>query len=97
MKLTATTTAIILVAGLTESLLGILQVAGIAASGHSLYAATGTFYNPGPYGAFLGVVVPVALWCILTCGNRYMSWRQKGAQADNMAEGYSDAEAVTCR
>lgn len=72
MRLTVATTAIILVAGLTESLLGILQVAGIAESGHSLYAATGTFFNPGPYGAFLGVVVPVALWCMLTCGNRYM-------------------------
>lgn len=45
-----------------EAVLGILQSCGERVSNHALYAATGTFYNPGPYGGFLAVFLPVALY-----------------------------------
>ena len=40
---------------------GLLQMYGYVPSGHSLYALTGSFYNPGPYSGFLAMCMPVAL------------------------------------
>lgn len=54
-------TGILLAAGLYECGLGLAQLGGLAASGHTDYPATGTFYNPGPYCGFLGMLLPVAL------------------------------------
>ena len=36
-----------------SGLWGLLQVYGYEPSKHSLYALTGSFYNPGPYSGFL--------------------------------------------
>ncbi len=40
-----------------EAVLGLMQVFGSRASNHFLYACTGTFFNPGPFGGFLAVCV----------------------------------------
>ncbi len=47
--------------GAVEAVWGLLQLAGIAESGHPLYPLTGSFFNPGPYGCFLGMAVPASL------------------------------------
>ena len=41
---------------------GIRQVYGFAYSNHSLYALTGSFYNPGPYSGYLAMIFPVCLY-----------------------------------
>lgn len=51
----------IIIAGLSEGILGLMQVYGLVASKHSLYALTGSFYNPGPYSGFLAMCLPLAL------------------------------------
>lgn len=38
-----------------ESVLGLMQIYGSRASNHFLFACTGTFFNPGPFGGFLAV------------------------------------------
>lgn len=52
--------AALLCAGLWECGLGWAQLLGFAPSLHSLYPATGSFYNPGPFCGFLAVILPVA-------------------------------------
>ena len=52
---------LLILAGAVEAVWGLLQVYGYVASNHSLYALTGSFYNPGPYSGFLAMCVPVAL------------------------------------
>ena len=47
--------------GVKEAILGLLQVYGYEVSNHSLYALTGSFYNPGPYSGFLAMCLPLAL------------------------------------
>lgn len=47
--------------GCVEAVWGIRQVYGLAYSNHSLYALTGSFYNPGPYSGYLAMVFPVCL------------------------------------
>ena len=51
----------LILAGAIEAIWGLLQVYGYTPSNHSLYALTGSFYNPGPYSGFLAMCVPVAL------------------------------------
>ena len=48
--------------GMKEAVLGLLQVYGYEPSNHSLYALTGSFYNPGPYSGFLAMCLPLALY-----------------------------------
>lgn len=52
-------------AGLWEIMLGWEQLLGWMPSQHALYPATGTFYNPGPYCAFLGMIMPIAVYLVL--------------------------------
>ena len=52
---------LLILAGAVEAVWGLLQVYGYVASNHSLYALTGSFYNPGPYSGFLAMCVPVSL------------------------------------
>ena len=52
---------LLILAGAIEAIWGLLQVYGYEPSNHSLYALTGSFYNPGPYSGFLAMCVPVAL------------------------------------
>ena len=51
----------LILVGTIEAVWGLLQVYGYEPSNHSLYALTGSFYNPGPYSGFLAMCLPVAL------------------------------------
>ena len=51
----------LIAAGALEAVWGLLQVYGYEPSNHSLYALTGSFYNPGPYSGFLAMCLPLAL------------------------------------
>lgn len=48
-------------AGVVEAVWGLCQMYGLAQSYHSLFALTGSFYNPGPYSGFLSMTFPVCL------------------------------------
>lgn len=54
-------------AGIMEAIWGVLQLTGIVNPGHRLYIVTGSFFNPGPYGCFLGMTVPISLWMAMRC------------------------------
>ena len=45
-----------------EAVWGIRQVYGFTYSNHSLYALTGSFYNPGPYSGYLAMIFPICLY-----------------------------------
>lgn len=66
--------ALILCFGLWECGIGLLQTFGFIASRHSLYSATGTFYNPGPYCAFLSIIIVIAAGFIISAKLRIMVW-----------------------
>ncbi|WP_294597037.1 O-antigen ligase family protein [uncultured Rikenella sp.] len=55
-------TGILLLCAGYEAILGLLQHGGWMLSNHGLYTVTGTFFNPGPYGGFLAMFVPIALY-----------------------------------
>lgn len=47
--------------GGVEALWGLCQLYGFSVSGHSRYALTGSFFNPGPYAGYLAMVLPICL------------------------------------
>ena len=55
-------TWLFILAGAVEAVWGLAQVYGFTVSKHSLYALTGSFYNPGPYSGFLAMTLPVCLY-----------------------------------
>lgn len=55
----------ILTVGLIEAGMGLGQVLGLSASNNRLFAITGSFLNPGPYGGFLAVVLAMAIGYIV--------------------------------
>ena len=61
---------VLVVLGGSESILGLRQLYGFATSGHSMYALTGSFFNPGPYSGYLAMILPVCLYQWLVCGRR---------------------------
>ena len=71
--------------GAVEAVWGLCQLYGFSVSGHSRYALTGSFFNPGPYAGYLSMVLPVCLHLYLRiCGWKGMPVRykiEKGAAA----------------
>ena len=63
---------IILSSCLYETFLGVKQLLGFSISNHLLYAVTGTFDNPGPFGGWLAICSSVLLAYIIKCDN----WRR---------------------
>ena len=61
---------VLVVLGGSEAILGLRQLYGFATSGHSMYALTGSFFNPGPYSGYLAMILPVCLYQWLVCGKR---------------------------
>ncbi len=55
------TFSMISLAGL-EVISGLRQIYGFTFSNHSLYAVTGSFYNPGPYSGYLAMAFPLCLY-----------------------------------
>ena len=51
----------LIILGGVEAVWGLRQIYGLAVSNHSLYALTGSFYNPGPYSGYLAMVFPICL------------------------------------
>ena len=47
----------LIILGGVEAVWGLRQIYGLAVSNHSLYALTGSFYNPGPYSGYLAMVI----------------------------------------
>jgi tetratricopeptide (TPR) repeat protein len=64
----------VVVAGVVESVLGLMQLYGYVPSGHGLFKLTGTFYNPGPLGGYIAVCVPVALQMATEARNEIVRW-----------------------
>ena len=54
-----------IVAGLGQSVIGLLQGFGVLKSFHSEFALTGTFGNPGPFGGYLSVVIALLFSYVL--------------------------------
>ena len=68
----------LLILGGVEAVWGLRQVFGFTASGHSLYALTGSFFNPGPYAGYLAIVLPVCLHGYLTADSQWKRWASGG-------------------
>lgn len=56
----------LLLCGALEAIWGIHQLYGFSLSGHSRYAFTGSFFNPGPYAGYLAMVLPLCLHLYLS-------------------------------
>lgn len=67
----------LLAVGIWQGALGLMQVYGWAAARHSLYALTGSFFNPGPYSGFLAVLSPLAVDVCFRDGGRQVGWLQR--------------------
>ena len=65
-------TIYLLLLGGYEALLGFRQLYGSSVSNHSLYALTGSFYNPGPYMGYLAMVLPVCVYVYMNGMTRIM-------------------------
>lgn len=64
--------------GGVEALWGFCQLYGFSVSGHSRFALTGSFFNPGPYAGYLAMVLPVCLHLYLrVCGWKGIALRYK--------------------
>lgn len=70
--------SLILLGGV-EAVWGLWQIYGLAVSNHSLYALTGSFYNPGPYSGYLAMVFPICLseWLNLRKVEKH-TWVERG-------------------
>lgn len=47
--------------GAIQAIYGLRQLYGYTSSNHSLYALTGSFFNPGPYSGYLAMILPICL------------------------------------
>lgn len=67
---------LILAVGLIEAVWGLGQLYGCFPSGHSLFKTTGSFFNPGPYGGFIALMLPLALhfWLVFRKRNRILEY-----------------------
>lgn len=61
---------ILIVWGLVEALWGYAQLLGILPSLNGRFLMTGSFFNPGPYCAFLGCIIPAAVYMVVGKRNR---------------------------
>lgn len=60
--------------GCMEVGIGLWQLLGFSPSGHHLYAMTGTFFNPAPFGAFLAVMLAVVIAAYKQEGGKSLGW-----------------------
>lgn len=72
-------TWVLIVLGGIEGVWGLRQIYGLAVSNHSLYALTGSFYNPGPYSGYLSMIFPLCLHEWLNLKERTeRTWAEQG-------------------
>ncbi|MFT4073247.1 MAG: O-antigen ligase family protein, partial [Dysgonamonadaceae bacterium] len=60
--------------GLVEAVWGTGQLHGYYFSQHALFRTTGSFYNSGPYGGFLAIALPAAVYFVL---NDFQAFKRK--------------------
>lgn len=53
--------AVLCICGIVEAVTGMQQAFGVRHSNHNLFNVTGTFFNPGPYGGYVAVVLSTVL------------------------------------
>lgn len=58
-------TLTLLATGLIEAVWGLCQLYGFKHSQHHLFRLTGSLFNPGPYGGYLAVCMPMAVYYLL--------------------------------
>ena len=75
---------ILLLLGGYEAFWGFLQLYGFSVSNHSLYALTGSFYNPGPYMGYLAMVLPVIYYIIMYSSVPFLFQFEKYALQHNL-------------
>ena len=69
----------VMVTGLIEAIWGLMQLHGFSSSQHHLFKITGSFFNPGPFGGYLSVIIPISFYFLLH-DNKVLSiktWRLK--------------------
>lgn len=66
LELTTTVMWALIVLGGIEAIWGLRQLYGFTASGHSRYALTGSFFNPGPYSGYLAMILPLCFYQYLS-------------------------------
>ena len=72
-------TWVLIILGGMEAVWGLRQIYGLAASNHSLYALTGSFYNPGPYSGYLAMIFPLCLYEWLNLKEKTgRTWAEQG-------------------
>ncbi|WP_432762806.1 O-antigen ligase family protein [Bacteroides acidifaciens] len=72
-------TWVLIVLGGMEAVWGLRQIYGLAVSNHSLYALTGSFYNPGPYSGYLAMIFPLCLYEWLNLKEKTeRTWAEQG-------------------
>ena len=72
-------TWVLIILGGIEAVWGLRQIYGQAVSNHSLYALTGSFYNPGPYSGYLAMIFPLCLHEWLNLKERTeRTWAEQG-------------------
>ena len=62
--------------GVVEAVWGLGQLYNYFPTKHILFRTTGSFFNPGPYGGFIAVVLPLALhyWLTFRQKNRWLGY-----------------------
>ena len=72
-------TWVLIILGGMEAVWGLRQIYGLAVSNHSLYALTGSFYNPGPYSGYLAMIFPLCLYEWLSLKEKTeRTWAEQG-------------------
>lgn len=64
----------LIILGGIEAVWGLGQLYGFSSSNHTLYAMTGTFFNPGPYSGYLAMLFPL-------CLNEYLILKNKRSKS----------------
>lgn len=77
----------LIVFGGLEAVWGLRQLYGFANSNHSLYALTGSFFNPGPYSGYLAMIFPL-------CLNEWLKLKEKDGKTWIEIGGYYTAAGV---
>lgn len=54
-------TLLLITSSLIECFIGLGQLYGFIPSNHGIFKITGTFFNPGPYSGFVGMIFPLSL------------------------------------
>lgn len=64
----------IIVSSLFETYYGLMQILGLKISNHHMFACTGSFINPGPYGGFLAICICLLGIYSLKCHNKILHY-----------------------